>query len=328
MSPARASRSAVAIDLFREDDCVCLLGANPRRRKEPIRTRVDLPPGEIDVAVNIVRRGSLTKIAEEIIHRLCSAIAAPIGEACRGADALALAQHGCLHLLPTGSGTVDGGRPLAAAQPVAQMPSTSYLRRIANAELPGFCEGVALLVGPEQGANGAVERAAGEIASALDGLGISFEILDRPRMLKSGTVLIVAAHGKPSQILMRRPAGHGEWLAAERFAASIGKPAISILAVCRSGTAEVAPDDEPLGLVWPLLTGGCHSVISSLWEVAAPAAAAFVGSLMRGISSGGGIGEVFADAFGKQMSDPRFPRLRDRGGFVLYGDWRLCLNPR
>ena len=134
--------------------------------------------------------------------------------------------------------------------------------------------------------------------------------------------------GGQSRLLMRDRRGEPTWIGAERLAASLGPARFAFLSVCRSSTAAVGADDEPTGLVWPLLAGACRCVVSGLWDAEPTAAAAFATRFFESLCEGENAGRALGRAMGRQRRDPRFPNLRDWGGFVLHGDWRWRLSRR
>jgi len=326
MASAPASRQAcVAAELYHDAEGVWIISADPRQPKTASRTLVTVSPEEISVAADVVRRAELTPLAGRMLAELCSRIVAPLAELCEDAEALVLAPHGALHLLPLIAGEVHEEVSLAEAIPTTVLPSTSFLRLVADTVLPARPGEIALLRGPELGTGKAVGLAADCLAAALRAR-FPYQpliMLDRPRKLVEGSILVVAAHGRPSQLLLRDREGKKTWIGAEELASELGRAVFVFLAVCRSSTTEVARDDEPLGLAWPLLARGCGAVVGSHWEVEAASVSLFADRLLAGAQAGMSIGEAYREAIREQKRDSRTRELRDWGGFIFSGDWRL-----
>jgi len=342
-------RAVVAAELYTEADRLWILLADPREPEEPRVARLPIRLRELEVAAELVRSGELTSVAAEVVIGVCNRLLAglqPLLEGTGGSEgtgtgggALVLAPHGPLHFLPLGAAETRAGTALAEALPVATVPSTSFLRRLAagGAErgLQPAC--AALLAGPDLGGEELVAGVAEALSFRLQSVLPEgrLRVLERPAKLEPGTAVAIVAHGRAgsggsgqSRLLMRDRRGRPAWIGADRVAASLGPAAFAFLSVCRSSTAAVGADDEPTGLVWPLLAGGCRCVVSSLWDVEPTAAAAFAARFFDSLHEGETAGRALGRAMGRQRGDPRFPNLRDWGGFVLYGDWRWRLNRR
>lgn len=329
MAPASASsKLVVAAELYPENDCVWIIAADPRRPDSPVLRQLNIPGDRLDLAAELVRRCELTLLACEMLAEICARVAAELYSLAEGAKALVVSPHGPLHMLPLSAGCVPDCRCLAEAIPTAVMPSTSFLSVLAAAQPQISIKGATVLKGPEMDSGKSVAT----VTSALEEMfldvhpDLPLRVVNYPRRLSRGSILLVAAHGRPAELLLADKEGRPTWVTAGQLAEKLGRPAFVLLAVCRSATSEVADDEEPLGIVWPLLANGARAVISSLWDVESKAAAAFARRSVGWMLQGDPVGKAFGRALGGQFNDCRITDYRDRAGFVLNGDWRLRLT--
>jgi hypothetical protein len=324
-----SSKVVLAAELFPVDDCLWLIAADPRGPDKPRVRRLEIPRSRLAIAAELVRRCRLTIPAQEMIAGLCASIVAPLFRLADNADVLIISPCGPLHFLPLPAGAVDGGHTLAESIPVTVLPSTSFIHVLASRRPDARVEGVTILKGPERDSGNGV----GAVAEVLEETlllhfpGIPVRRSWRIRRMKPGEILFVAAHGGPLGLLLRESGGKPAWIPAERFAAAAGRPTLAFLAVCRSLTAEVAEDEEPLGPAWALLAGGAGAIVSGIWEIEAGATASFASRLLDELLGGRTLGEAYCAAATAQRVVYQCRDFRDWAGFVLSGDWRLRLSP-
>jgi hypothetical protein len=322
-----SSKGVVAAELYPEGDRLWILAADPRQPAEPLCRQLDIPSSRLSMAADLISRCELTSLAQDMISQLCSDIATPLFTLADNPSALVIAPHGPLHLLPIQAGEVGGGRVLAECLPVTVLPSTSFTAIVARDRHTPLLRSVTLLKGPDNGFGKSAEH----VGEALKRMflnqfpALPFKVTEQPRKLSSGDALIVVAHGRPSELLLKNRSGEPAWIGAQRLAEALGRPSLTFLAVCRSSTAEVAVDEEPLGLAWPLMAGGTRAVVAGLWDVEVKAAASFISTLIGELLHGRTLGESFSTAVSAQRSG-QFHDFRDWAAFVLSGDWRLRLT--
>ncbi len=323
-----SSKVIIAAELYPDDDRIWIIVVDPRNPDSPILQPLSIPSDKLDLAANLVRRCELTPLACEMLSELCAHIASELSSIAEGAGALVVSPHGPLHMLPLCTGRIPDGRCLAEALPTVVMPSTSFLSVLATGEPHVSVKGATVIKGPETDCG----RSIGTVTAALEEMFLEsrpelpLSVVDYPRKQKPKKIVLVAAHGRPSELLLADHGGRPVWVPAERLAEALGRPAFVHLAVCRSATSDVADDEEPLGLVWPLLAGGTRAVASSLWDVEAKAAAAFARRLVGGMLEEAPLGRAFGRALSEQRNDHRFTDYRDWAGFILNGDWRVRLT--
>jgi hypothetical protein len=325
--------------MFQEETTVWLLVADPRNRDSPSVNKVELETGELSAASGLVREAELTTVAQEVVLGISSRLVAALWPSCVDADALVLAPHGLLHHLPVAAGPTPEGIPLLECLPVSTLPSTSFVTRyLQDEEIKDSDSGTpTLLRGPDLEGNDAVSqfcKALSAYSTRVSGPPIARPI-KCPSSLKKRNPFIVAAHGKPAvsddqhaRIFLEGRGGKAFWLGADRFASMMGDAPFAFLAVCRSSTSEVRTDDEPLGLVWHMLTARCRAVVGSLWNAEPRAAAALTFRFFKELYNGCDAGTALGNAVSRQRQDPLFADFRDWGGFTLYGDWRWRLSRR
>ena len=323
--------------MYPEEDGVWLIIADPARGSSPLIRRVLVSMTEINAVAELVRGSELSTVAQDAVVELCARLLAPLASETNAYDALVLAVHGPLHFLPLAAAPTTDSMPLMESCPVVTLPSSSFLKQIVDVDpLPAAVEKpITIIAGPDRGNEISVTNAVENLIQRLQALPFNRPVRLLERMAKAGSaeVVIIVAHGKPedvgvgpSQVLLRDQRGRAAWINGGRLAKALGRARFAYLAICRSATTAVAPDDEPSGLVWPLLSSGCNTVVSSLWNVEPGATASFVTRLFEEASAGRNAGWALARAVGRQRRDSRYSDLRDWGGFVLYGDWRTRIN--
>jgi len=200
-----------------------------------------------------------------------------------------------------------GGRVLALAPKVDQLPGTRYELEAIEHAFPGRA---ATLLGPE-----ASEDVVSPPGGAFDVIHLAtYGVLNRANPLFSYVEL------NPSGAFDGRLEVH------EVFGLTIDARLI-VLSACETGLgsgsrADVPPGDDWVGFARSFLSAGTSNVVATLWRVEDEATAALVAQLYRAMGGGASVREALAGAQRELLGDPRWANPFYWAGFVLVGAGR------
>lgn len=242
-----------------------------------------------------------------MIGRLHAALIEPVAELITGRQLLYLIPHGPLHYVPFMALCSPGGRSLLAGDgpAIALAPSATILLRSCLAR-PRSRPGMRIALGYNDEQGGQLRYAEPEarhIARLAGGEAWAGQQPKREQLIETGPRvqwLHIAGHAiyDPHDPLgSALQLGAGDTLSAREIIARLGLSAdLVTLSACTSGTTQVVPGDELLGLPRAFLYAGAPAVVCALWETHDLVALLVMDGFYRGMLAGKAPAAALRDA--------------------------------
>jgi CHAT domain len=245
-------------------------------------------------------------------------------------DIVYLVPYGILHGLPLHTLPL-GGEPLLDRNPVCYAPAAAVLRHAlrGRGDVAGFTGGSAAVFGDSRGNLTHARSEASAVARLLGVTPVLGDAVTRERVmdaLKECAVLHVAGHGQLSTadgFASGLDLAGTDVLRAGDLLGRASTVRLAVLSGCDTGTSELRPGDEAVGLIRGLLLSGVRSVVASQWRVS-DASTADLCSWFHQAARDPAV--PLADALRRAAravrDSPGHEHPYHWGGFALVGSWR------
>jgi CHAT domain len=245
-------------------------------------------------------------------------------------DIVYLVPYGILHGLPLHTLPL-GGEPLLERNPVCYAPAAAVLRHAlrGRGDATGFAGGAAAVFGDSRGNLAHARSEASAVARLLGTTPVLGDDVTRDRVmdaLQNRALLHVAGHG---QLSTADGFATGLDLAGTdvlRAGDLLGRACtvrLAVLSGCDTGTSELRPGDEAVGLIRALLLSGVRSVVASQWRVSdASTADLLCGFHQVARDPAIPLAEALRRAARGIRDSPGHEHPYHWGGFALVGSWR------
>lgn len=272
-------RACVCVDWFAIEDQIFLIAVRPGSPAEIVEVPVSLDRIRSFVRNDLAPdsfRVTLRDVPE--VLREFDPLIAPLATLSNEEDLLICSPTGPLHVVPLHALEIDS-QPLLARNPVVFCPSLSVLRLCLARQRESTINPASALFGDP---NGDLPDAAAlmshleELLSTKALIGKDVTRASFVEAVSSCDLIHFQGHAvhKPSEPLDSfLSLADGPFTARDIFDLPKLKAEFVTLAACESATSEIAPGDEPLGLIPAFLYAGGNSVLATLWKVQETSAA-------------------------------------------------------
>jgi CHAT domain-containing protein len=245
-------------------------------------------------------------------------------------DIVYLVPYGILHGLPLHTLPL-GGEPLLDRNPVCYAPAAAVLRHAlrGRGDAAGFTGGSAAVFGDSRGNLAHARSEASAVARLLGVTPVLGDAVTRERVmdaLKESAVLHVAGHGQLSTadgFASGLDLAGTDVLRAGDLLGRASTVRLAVLSGCDTGTSELRPGDEAVGLIRGLLLSGVRSVVASQWRVSdASTADLFSWFHQAARDPAVPLADALRRAARAVRDSPGHEHPYHWGGFALVGSWR------
>jgi CHAT domain-containing protein/tetratricopeptide (TPR) repeat protein len=260
----------------------------------------------------------LTILAQRLLKRLYTILLEPLELQRRGRERITIVPYGVLHYLPFHL-LYDGANYLIENYEVVTLPSASLVTRSAPHRSPGT-----LIVSHSWNGRLPYTQTEAQIVHNLFGGTLYAEESAIRAVLKAepAQILHIATHG---QYRLDQPdlsfleLADGQLYADDLLQQDLSYELIT-LSACETGQANVAADEELIGIGRGLLYAGAGALILSQWQVADTSTVIFMEQLYRGLRAGNSKAAALREAqlFFLKQDRQLHPALW--GAFQLIGD--------
>jgi hypothetical protein len=245
-------------------------------------------------------------------------------------DIVYLVPYGILHGLPLHTLPL-GDEPLLDRNPVCYAPAAAVLRHAlrGRSDTAGFAGGAAAVFGDSRGNLPYARSEASAIGRLLDATPLLGDDVTRERVmdaLQNCALLHVAGHGQLSTadgFATGLDLAGTDMLRAGDLLGRACTVRLAVLSGCDTGTSELRPGDEAVGLIRGLLLSGVRSVVASQWRVSdASTADLLCGFHQAARDPAIPLAEALRRAARGVRDSPGHEHPYHWGGFTLVGSWR------
>lgn len=328
---ALGGRTCVCVDWFAVEDQMFLIAVRPGSRAEIVELPVSLDRIRSFVRSDLAPENFRVTLREtpEVLHEFDPLIA-PLATLSNPEDLLICSLTGPLHVLPLHALEIDS-QPLLARNPVVFCPSLSVMRLCLarQRELPK--EPVSALFGDPNGDRPDAAALVSHLEELLSTRALIGKDVTRASFVEaiaSCDLIHFQGHAvhKPGEPLDSfLSLADCPFTARDIFDLPKLKAEFVTLAACESATSEIAPGDEPLGLIPAFLYAGGNSVVATLWKVNETSAALTM-RLFYDMLADRNTPADKVSALRRAMlavrATPKFESPYFWAPFVLQGNWR------
>jgi CHAT domain-containing protein len=263
---------------------------------------------------------SLTRLAQRILQRLYSLLIEPLALHRRGRQRLVIVPYGALHYLPFHL-LYDGSAYLIERYEVAILPAAGLAMLPSPRRKPG-----ALILAHSWEGRLPYTRAEAEIVHRLFGGIVSADQLANRAVLQAPPrqILHIAAHGEhrlDQPDLSYLQLADGQLYADDLLQQDLSYELVT-LSACETGRANVASDDELIGLGRGFLYAGAGALILSLWQVADAMTVGLMERVYRALQAGASKAAALREAQLAILAEAEPLHPAFWGAFQLVGDAR------
>ncbi len=259
-----------------------------------------------------------------------AALVQPLADWAARDDIVYLVPYGILHGLPLHTLPLGGG-PLLDRNPVCYAPAAAVLRHAlrGRSDAAGFADGAAAVFGDSRGNLAHARSEASAVARLLGTTPVLGDNVTRDRVmdaLQNRALLHVAGHGQLSTadgFATGLDLAGTDMLRAGDLLGRACTVRLAVLSGCDTGTSELRPGDEAVGLIRAFLLSGVRSVVASQWRVSdASTADLLCGFHQAARDPAIPIAEALRRAALSVRDSPGREHPYHWGGFALVGSWR------
>ncbi len=264
--------------------------------------------------------GKLTFLAQRILQRLYSLLLEPLNLQQYGQRRLTIVPYGALHYLPFHL-LFDGSTYLIERFEVVVMPAASLVTR---PELKRD-RGALILSHSWEGRLVHTKTEAQTVQNLFGGTHLAEEAASRAVLqMRPTQILHIAAHGqhRPDQPdLSYLELADGQLYVDDLLQQDLSYELVT-LSACETGRANVAADEELIGIGRGLLYAGAGALILSLWQVADSSTVTFMENLYGNLHAGNSKAAALREAQLSFLKQDRQLHPALWGAFQLIGDAR------
>jgi len=261
---------------------------------------------------------SLTHLARRILQRLYCLLIAPLALHRYGQQRLVIVPYGALHYLPFHL-LYDGSAYLIEQYEVVILPAAGLALRPSPKRRPG----VLILAHSWEGRLPHTQSEAQMVQRLFSGTLCMEEAACRPALQAPPTqILHIAAHGQyrlDQPDLSYLQLADGQLYSDDLLQQDLSYELVT-LSACETGRANVAADEELIGIGRGFLYAGAGALILSLWRVADASTLGLMEQLYRGLQAGASKAAALREAQRFMLAGNRQLHPAFWGAFQLIGD--------
>lgn len=296
--------------------------------QQPFVKRLPVDVGHLQERVRAMAGKLADQLHELVQWEELARCVEPVAEWSSAEDIVCLIPAGALFYVPLHAVPIGGGEPLILRNPVSYAPSASALRYCLRRRQPRSAVARATVFGNPEGDLPMAGVEAERVSELLGVVPLKREDVTRERWwqaMASSDVIHFAGHAqfeRSDPLASGLRMGNSEVLTArDLLERPIAPLQLVTLSGCVTGSNDVHPGDELLGLTRAFLYAGASSLLVTLWEVEDSSAAdVMVDFYERWINGGSMKVEALREA--QRAMWHRSPEdVESWASFLLVGDW-------